>query len=91
MRILAVLGIEVTACVTILARITRRPLRPRSALTHRAGSAEIKQKGKWELGRLRSARSEDRPSAKAGAKKHEKQMLSGPSRAARQEWDKGKS
>ena len=42
MRILAVLGIEVTACVTILARITRRPPGLLSALTHRAGSAEIK-------------------------------------------------
>ena len=45
MRILAVLGIEVTARVTILDRITRRPPRPWSALTHGAGSAEIKHKG----------------------------------------------
>ena len=50
MRILAVLGIEVTACVTILDRITRcppPPPRPWSALTHRAGSAEIKHKARW--------------------------------------------
>ena len=31
MRILAVLGIEVTACVTVLDRITGRPPRPWSA------------------------------------------------------------
>ena len=34
MRILAVLGIEVTACVTILARITRRPPPARGADLH---------------------------------------------------------
>ena len=77
MRILAVLGIEMTTCVTILARKTSPPpppSRPWSAPTHRAGSAEIKEKGKWELGRLRSARSEDSPRAKAGAIKQESHM-----------------
>ena len=73
MRILAVLGIEVTACVTILARITRRP--PPVDRTYTQGGKRRNQaKGKGELGRLRSARSEDRRRAKAGAIKQERQM-----------------
>ena len=46
MRILVVLGIEVTACVTILARITWRPPACGARLHTGRGSAKIKQKGK---------------------------------------------
>ena len=62
-----------TACVTILARITRLP--PPVERTYTQGGKRRNQaKGKGELGRLRSARSEDRPRAKAGAIKQERQM-----------------
>ena len=66
MRILAVLGIEVTACVTILDRITRRPPPVERAYTQ-GGKHRNQAKGQCELGRLRSARSEDRPRPIAGA------------------------
>ena len=68
MRILAVLGIEMTACMTILDRITRLPTAREARLTQRAGSAEIKQKGNasWAAYGALSL-SEDRPRAIAGA------------------------
>ena len=65
MRILAVLGIEVTACVTILARKTKRPPPVERAYTQ-GGKRRNQAKGKRELGRLRSAHSEDRPLATRG-------------------------
>ena len=49
MRILAVLGIEVTACVTILARITRRPP-ARGALLHTGRKAPKSSKGEMRAG-----------------------------------------
>ena len=49
MRILAVLGIEVTACVTILARITRRPP-ARGARLHTGREAPKSSKGEMRAG-----------------------------------------
>ena len=49
MRILAVLGIEVTACVTILARITRHPP-ARGARLHTGQEAPKSSKGEMRAG-----------------------------------------
>ena len=66
MSILAVLGIEVTACVTILDSITRGPP-ARGARLHTGREAPKSSIRAMRAGRLRSARSEDRPRAIAGA------------------------
>ena len=55
---------------------------PARAVRHEGGQMK-KKKGKWQLGRLRSARSEDEPSAIMGENRAERQMIGWPSRAAR--------
>ena len=77
MRILAFLSIEVTACVTILARITRRPP-ARGARLHTEREAPKSSKGEMKAGPHA-----ERSRIKAGAIKPERQMLRGPSLAAR--------
>ena len=80
MRILAVLGIEVMACVTILTRITRRPP-ARGARLHTGREAPKSSKGEMRAEPLRSARSEDGPRAITGTDTAE--IISGPAWAVR--------